>query len=58
MRHLNYQRVAPRRAIRTHSDVSKFLIRSYNSNMAEHIEDLQQRFSELNKRIELVRNFL
>jgi hypothetical protein len=26
--------------------------------MAEHIEDLQQRFSELNKRIELVRNFL
>ena len=26
--------------------------------MAEHIEDLQQRFAELNKRIELVRSFL
>jgi hypothetical protein len=26
--------------------------------MAEHIEDLQQRFAELNKRIQLVRSFL
>jgi hypothetical protein len=26
--------------------------------MAEHIEDLQQRYAELKKRIELVRSFL
>jgi|HubBroStandDraft_1064217.scaffolds.fasta_scaffold33125_2 hypothetical protein len=26
--------------------------------MAEHIEDLQQRFAELNKRMQLVRSFL
>jgi len=26
--------------------------------MAEHIEDLQQRYAELRKRIELVRSFL
>ncbi len=28
------------------------------TQMAEHIEDLQQRFAELNKRIQLVRSFL
>jgi hypothetical protein len=29
-----------------------------STQMAEHIEDLQQRFAELNKRIQLVRSFL
>lgn len=34
--------------------------KSFNikEQMARHIEDLQQRFSELSKRIELVRSFL
>jgi hypothetical protein len=31
---------------------------SIKDHMAEHIEDLQQRFAELNKRIQLVRSFL
>jgi hypothetical protein len=31
---------------------------SIKAAMAEHIEDLQQRFAELNKRIQLVRSFL
>jgi hypothetical protein len=31
---------------------------SIKAPMAEHIEDLQQRFAELNKRIQLVRSFL
>jgi hypothetical protein len=31
---------------------------SIKVSMAEHIEDLQQRFAELNKRIQLVRSFL
>ena len=30
----------------------------HKNQMAEHIEDLQQRFAELNKRIQLVRSFL
>ena len=29
-----------------------------DKEMAEHIEDLQQRYAELKKRIELVRSFL
>jgi hypothetical protein len=37
---------------------SYFDFRSYNSCMAHHIEDLQHRFAELNKRIAVVRSFL
>jgi hypothetical protein len=35
-----------------------FDFRSYNSGMAEHIEDLQHRFTELKKRVDVVRSFL
>ena len=35
-----------------------FVVRSYNSGMAEHIEDLQHRFTELKKRVDVVRSFL
>jgi hypothetical protein len=37
---------------------SYFDFRSYNSGMAEHIEDLQHRFTELKKRVDVVRSFL
>jgi len=37
---------------------SYFTFRSYNSGMAEHIEDLQHRFTELKKRVDVVRSFL
>jgi hypothetical protein len=37
---------------------SYFDFRSYNSHMAEHIEDLQHRFTELKTRIDVVRSFL
>jgi len=33
-------------------------VKYQKDQMAEHIEDLQQRFAELNKRIQLVRSFL
>jgi hypothetical protein len=38
--------------------LSYFDFRSYNLGMAEHIEDLQHRFTELKKRIDVVRSFL
>jgi hypothetical protein len=34
------------------------LERQRRKRMAEHIEDLQQRYAELKKRMELVRSFL
>jgi hypothetical protein len=34
------------------------MLNTQKDPMAEHIEDLQQRFAELNKRIQLVRSFL
>ncbi len=37
---------------------SYFDFRGYNSAMAEHIEDLQHRFTELKKRVDVVRSFL
>ena len=33
-------------------------VKYQKDKMAEHIEDLQQRFAELNKRIQVVRSFL
>jgi prefoldin subunit 5 len=42
----------------TPSQKSLTILNTQKDQMAEHIEDLQQRFAELNKRIQLVRSFL
>jgi hypothetical protein len=44
--------------VRVDFGFSYFDFRGYNSAMAEHIEDLQHRFTELKKRVDVVRSFL
>lgn len=44
--------------VRIHFRFLYFDFRSYNLFMAEHIEDLQHRFTELKKRVDVVRSFL
>ena len=47
------------RAVRfPHFQFSLFQFPSYSIHMPEHIEDIQHRYDELKKRMELVRSYL
>lgn len=45
-------------APRTQFRFSNFAVRVYDMSMAEHIEDIQHRYVDLKKRMELVRSYL